>query len=581
MRLIVIALASTATVLVLAEPVLAQSTGSGWPDYPAQYFQRGPGSYLSWIKIAVCWVLFLVWVATTDWANQDAQRHGLKYTGWNTLIFFTFITFFISTWVIPIFWVSLPLLLLAYAVPVSLYIRVRNRAVAPHETVMTPDHIRFIVAVRLNRMGFSMSTSRKAQDETGPPVTLHPQGADTDHENSANLIKARQLPGFLSARDLLADALVRGAESVLLDFTPEAVSTRYEIDGVWHTGESQERESGDSVLSVVKTLSALDPEQRRSRQQGTFGAQYNGAELTCKLVTQGTKTGERAIIQMIDKRVCFEKLVEVGMRDKMVEQFKENLAEPQGFVLLSAPPRQGLTTTIDVTLNTMDRFLRAFVAVEDVRHPERLVENIPVTTYDGATATPMAILPGLLRQYPDVLIVRDLVDAPTVELLCTHATQKRFILTSVRAKDTAEALLRVLSMKVPPSAFAPTALAVLNQRLVRKLCETCKEAYAPPEKLLKQLRIPAGKIEALYRPPTEPESVCPDCSGIGYKGRTAIFELLTMNDDLRKLLAQTPKLDVLRKAARKAGMRPLQEEGLLLVLKGVTSLADLTRVLKQ
>ena len=579
MRRIVIALASVTAVLALAEPASAQSLD--WPDYPAQYFQRGPGLYLSWIKLAVFWVFFLVWVATSDWVNQDAQRCRLKYAHWNALVFFTFMTFLISTWVIPIYWVSLPLMVLAYVVPLGLYVRQRNKVVAPHETVMNSEHLRFVIAVRLNRLGFEISTERKTMDESGAPVTLNAQGAETDRDNSANLIKARQSPGFVAARDLMGDALDRGADSVLLDFTAEAVGTRYEIDGVWHTGESQDRESGDIVLNVVKTLSALDPDQRRARQQGTFGAEYNGAKLTCKLVTQGTQTGERAIIQLIDNRVRFEKLPDVGMREKMLEQFKQILAEPEGIVLLSAPPRQGLTTTADATLNTMDRFLRSFVAIEDARHPERAIENVPVTTYDGATATPMSVLPGLLRLYPDVLVVRDMVDTETVELLCQQATQKRFVLSSVRAKDTAEALLRVLALKVSPSTFAPTALAALNQRLVRKLCQTCKEAYAPPEQLLRQLRIPAGKIEALYRPPTEPERVCPDCSGIGYKGRTAVFELLVMNDDLRKLLATTPKLDVLRAAARKAGMRPLQEEGILLVLKGVTSLAELTRVLKQ
>jgi len=143
-----------------------------------------------------------------------------------------------------------------------------------------------------------------------------------------------------------------------------------------------------------------------------------------------------------------------------------------------------------------------------------------------------------------------------------------------------------LMLKVPPAQFAAAATAVLNGRLVRKLCETCKEAYTPPPEVLKQLGLPAGRIEALYRPPTQPidpknpEKVCEKCLGVGYLGRTAIFELLVVDDNIRQILGKTPKLDLLRNAVRASKQRTLQEEGILLVAKGVTSIPELMRVLK-
>jgi len=136
-------------------------------------------------------------------------------------------------------------------------------------------------------------------------------------------------------------------------------------------------------------------------------------------------------------------------------------------------------------------------------------------------------------------------------------------------------------LKVPPGEWAKAVTGVLNQRLVRKLCDHCKEAYAPTPQVLQQLGIPEGRIQAFYRPPQQPEEVCPECGGIGYKGRTALFELLLVDDTVRKVLATSPKIDLLRQAARKAGMRSLQEEGVLLVAKGVTSLPELMRVMKQ
>jgi len=196
-------------------------------------------------------------------------------------------------------------------------------------------------------------------------------------------------------------------------------------------------------------------------------------------------------------------------------------------------------------------------------------------------------LPKLIRTYPDVLVVRDMVNAETVSLLCGQVVDEhRLVFAGIRAKEAVEALLRVLLLKVPPEEFAGAITAVLNVRLVRKLCEKCKEAYAPPPDVLQQLGLPAGKISAFYRPPTKPldpkhpEKKCEACGGISYIGRTGIFELLMVDDRMRQILTSSPKLELLRDAARKAKHRTLQEEGILLVVRGVTSLPEVLRVLK-
>jgi type II secretory ATPase GspE/PulE/Tfp pilus assembly ATPase PilB-like protein len=180
-----------------------------------------------------------------------------------------------------------------------------------------------------------------------------------------------------------------------------------------------------------------------------------------------------------------------------------------------------------------------------------------------------------------VLVVPDLHDADTAKILCAAAAEDQLVFTTIRAKEAVEALLRVLLMKVPASEFAPVIQGVLNQRLVRKLCETCKEAYEPSPALLQKLGIPPGRVEELFRHPEDPEEVCPDCQGIGYVGRTAIFELLKVDNRMREALEKQPKLDVLRKASRLAGNRTLQEEGIAAVVRGITSLPELMRVLKQ
>ena len=224
------------------------------------------------------------------------------------------------------------------------------------------------------------------------------------------------------------------------------------------------------------------------------------------LVSQQVQSGERAIVQFETLSAHLKTLTDLGMREKMQEQFTELLNRPKGLVLFSAMPASGLRTTTDVVLRGMDRFLREFVAVEDEANRATAIENIPVTTYNAAAGeSPATILVKLFRKEPNVVVVRDLVDGQTVSLLCRETVQNdRLMLGSIRAKDAAEAMLRTLMLKVPPQEFAAAISGVLSQRLVRKLCETCKEPYAPAPEVLQQLGIPPGRIRAfLPSPPAE------------------------------------------------------------------------------
>ncbi len=309
------------------------------------------------------------------------------------------------------------------------------------------------------------------------------------------------------------------------------------------------------------------------------------ATLTC----QGTQTGERVIVEFEVKGIFLNTLEELGMRAKMQEQLREILDRPKGFVILSAIPAGGLRTTSKVVLFSLDRFVREFAAVEDEANRYDEIENIAVTTYQGKEGqSPADILPRVFRTQPNVIVVRDLVNAKTVKLICAEiAAEGRLVVSTVRAKDCAEALLRIYAIeKAPIAEFRDQVTAVLSQRLVRKLCDKCKEPYTPPPEVLKQLGLPAGKVKAFYRPPTpkpgeeDKKEICRECGGVGYLGQTAIFELMVVDDLLRKTLAATPKLDALRLAARKGGTKTLQEEGILMVVRGTTSLPELMRVLK-
>jgi type II secretory ATPase GspE/PulE/Tfp pilus assembly ATPase PilB-like protein len=309
------------------------------------------------------------------------------------------------------------------------------------------------------------------------------------------------------------------------------------------------------------------------------------ATLTC----QGTQTGERVVVEFEVKDLHLTTLDELGMRAKMQEQLKAVLDRDKGFVLFSAIPSGGLRTTTKIVVSRMDRFIREFAAIEDEQNRYDEIENCPVTTYNSAAGqTPADVLQRFFRTQPNVIVIRDLVNAQTLKMVCEEIeSEGRLAISTVRAKDCAEALLRIYAIeKAPIPEFRDQVTAVVSQRLVRKLCDKCKEPYTPPGDVLKQLGLPVDKVKAFYRPPAhkganeEQKEICRECGGVGYLGQTAIFELMVVDDLMRKTLANTPKLDALRAAARKSGMKTLQEEGILMVVRGGTSLPELMRALK-
>jgi type II secretory ATPase GspE/PulE/Tfp pilus assembly ATPase PilB-like protein len=574
--------------LLVGGPLLAAPAGD-WPAYqpdPAAGADfRGPGAYLSLLKIIGCWLVFLVWVGTADWISRDVQKLKLKltYLEWNPIVVGSFFAGLMLFWLIPYFWVGFVLLLIACIAPPTTYIIRRNMQVTNEKRVLTPEHLRYVAAHWLGMIGVKIDAERADPHAKGPPVTLEGRGADDDRENTARLLRARQSPGLHDARQILADGLKHRADSILLDYTQQGVGVRYRIDGVWHPHEGRDRETGDPALESLKLLAGLNPQDRQNRQAGQFGVKYQGIDYEGSIATQGTKTGERVVMELIDPKVRFTSLDDLGMRPKMVEQLMELVGRQQGLFILSAPPGGGLKSTFNVVQQKMDRFTREFMAVEEASVPHEEIENIPTTTFDkSAGQTPIDVLPRLLRMDPNVIVFRDLFNGETLELLCNEIHEEhRLLVTTARAKESAEALLRVMSLGVTPRKYAEAVIGVLNQRLIRKLCDACKEAYAPPPNVLQQLGIPPGRVQAFYRPPQQPEEVCEKCLGVGYHGRMALFEMLVADKNVKNTLAGKPRLESVRAAARKDGMRTLQEEGVLLVAKGVTSLPELTRILKQ
>ncbi len=557
---------------------------SGQIPVPQMTAQRPHRNVMEIATPFLATAIFLSWVGFADWANRDSQIFNLGFKKWNPLVYFPFLVLALAALFIPMpNWAQLLVMVFALLGSSVPYIVVHNKSVQPHQTVLTGPWWRHFSAVLLSKLGVKMRDERQADYEKGAAVDLFAMGASDANADNANLLIARQSPGYLLVKDLIADMVNRRADRVHLEYGAQAVAIRQEIDGVWHNGEARDRESGDVMLAVMKTLANLDVKDRRKKQAGQFAAKYQEKKFLLPLTSQGVQTGERVILSRLSDKAKPHTYDALGMREGIKQQWEEFMARDRGFVVFSTLPGGGLTTLTNASIEETDRLMRDFFAIEEVNHREQEIQNVAVHTYDASKGeTPATIIPGLIRLYPNAYIIRDLVDAESASMLMKEVEDDKLIITSIQAREAAEALLRILQMKVPPKNLAAVATAVLYERLIRKLCPDCKVGYTPPPDALKKLGIPPGKVQQLFRPPKpeEREKPCETCQGIGYVGRTGVFELLVVTDQMREILVKQPSLELLKKAARADGQRSLQEEGILLVAKGVTSLPELQRVLK-
>ncbi|MEO1498638.1 MAG: ATPase, T2SS/T4P/T4SS family [Planctomycetota bacterium] len=563
----------------------APATVSGidkWDDEHS--IARSKAYGIGLIKLGLIVFAVLCWARTGEWVNRDAQIYDLGYGLWNPIASLPFVIATAFMLVVPNFIVSYLLMTLAWVVPLGVYAAKHNASVEPHQKVFTGDWFRFQFAEAGKLVGLNLGSEKQAGYLKGPPVDLEARGGAEERVNQANLLTARQSPGYVLVKELVADMADTGSIRTMLDYGQEAVTVRKLIDGVWHTGEPRDRESGDVLLAVTKQLANLSVKERRKKQEGVFGAKYNNYDYDCRVVSQGTKSGERVVVSLKGgKTKDFTTFEQLGMREKLREQMTEVSSVDTGVIIFSSVREGGLTAMTDVGLLETDRLMRDFVAIESLEDPQRDIENIESHQFDPKKGeSPAGLIPTLARKYPNVYVVRDIEDEETAKLLMAEVVdEERLLITTVRAKEAPEALLRLVQNKVPRKALAQSVTAVLNTRLIRLLCEECRVEFEPTAELLAKLKIPKGKVEKLYRAPKgdEIEKPCKACGGIGYAGRTGLFELLIVDDQVRQVLLKQPKLDILRKAARLGGMRTLKEEGALLIARGKTSIEELSRVL--
>lgn len=369
---------------------------------------------------------------------------------------------------------------------------------------------------------------------------------------------------------VFAKALERKASDIHIEPFEEHLHIRYRIDGVMYLTETLPRRLHPAVSSRIKIMAKLNIAERRLPQDGRIKLKNSGKDIDVRVSTIPTLYGESIVLRLLDSNGV-KTLDSAGMDASLKEAFTSLVRQPHGMVLVTGPTGSGKTTTLYSALSLLDRVEKKIITIEDpVEYNLTGVNQIQVKPKIGLTFA--GGLRSIVRQDPDVIMVGEIRDAETAEIAVHSALTGHLILSTLHTNDAPGAVTRLIDMGMESYLISSSLTGVLAQRLVRVICERCKEEYRPGEDSLKAFGF-EQKPGVLYR-----GRGCEACEQTGYKGRTGIFELMTINDKLRHLIVAKSSTSVLREAGRGFGMKTLREDGIRKVLEGVTSASELARV---
>ena len=548
------------------------SRGNHLP-HPRSVIRQGGGNYFNVFLYVPLLGLFFLWTWTCYWVDDDSQALQVRNEFWTAVIIPSGWIGFLSALCVPKL-LGYPVLLLAYAVPAWLYVMERNAKVPDSAKVMTPAHLRRI----LRRLGFPVGGGRTAEVASGPDIQFigKSDGRGGDDGRSRQVENSR---GYMATKELVYDAIVRRSTDIHLEPKSNEIAVRMRIDGVLYAMEPFDIAVGNAVVNVCKVLGAMDITEKRRSLDGSFQAMTEGRRVDFRVATQGTNYGEKLSLRILDQSNSVSTLADLGLRNRMTDGLDDVIHQPHGLLLVCGPTGAGKSTTLYAALNEIDTFQRNVITIEDP--VEYRIDNVNQIEINSRAGNSFATsLRSVLRQDPDVVMIGEIRDAETANIACQAANTGHMVFSTVHANDTITALYRIIDLEVEPFMLASSLSGILAQRLVRRLCSQCKEPYKPKPEFLRKANLPAERISKFYRPPKDPETECPACGGLGYRGRIGVFELLPVNDRMREMIRDQSAMTAIRAEARKNGMLYMKEEGLRLVVRGVTSVDELLRVVK-
>lgn len=373
---------------------------------------------------------------------------------------------------------------------------------------------------------------------------------------------------------LLQQALQERASDIHIEPATQGLRVRFRIDGMLREKELLPLEMQAAVLSRIKLLSALDIAEKRLPQDGRWRVQKENQDVDVRVSTLPVQGGEKAVLRILPFRGMRQNIETLGFSKDALQRYRLLYQKPQGIILICGPTGSGKTTTLYATLAELNRPESNLVSIED---PVELqlagMNQVQVNAKAGLTFA--TALRAILRQDPNIIMVGEIRDAETADAAVRAAMTGHLVFSTLHTNDAAGAVARLLDLGVPPFLVATSLLGVVAQRLVRLVCQECRQSYRPAEHTAEEMLlkdVPEGKRSFVKG------CGCAACGQTGYRGRQAIYEVMPVTSRLRQLIQEKAAAYEIAAAAREEGMHTMSEDGVAKAAAGLTSLSEVVRV---
>jgi type II secretory ATPase GspE/PulE/Tfp pilus assembly ATPase PilB-like protein len=516
--------------------------------------------------------MFFGWLPLLTWVYQDAKVIETKVVFWAGVVLGAGAAGTIIWLVTPIFFAGMLLYLIVVGATSLAYVKHRNSMVMDFDKVLTVDHIKNLLVSKEKKLeklkNFIFITANRNEIPIPEPRTP-------------------DFFGYKTAYEILSDALWRRASSIAFSPTPQDYKVAYYVDGAVLQQPNIGREQMKYFILFIKQLADLDTKEKRKPQKGTFKVVHGESYTEWELTTAGSTAGEQVRLKQITHE-DLPRLNEIGLMPEQYGQLSRFNEINQGVFIISGPSKSGITTTLYAFLQNHDAFINHINTLE--RQASYNLPNITQNAFnlsDTGTTTFAKKLQALVRMGPDVVGVGECEDAESAQVACKAAADGKLMYVTLKAGSVIQAFAKWLKFVGDRNLAVGTLLGISNQGLLRKLCGECKQAYTPDKELFKKFNINAEKTKVLYRPGKVlydkhgKASTCENCQGTGYFGRMGVFEIITLNNELRKAIIQTRSLPEIGTLFRRAKMLYLQEQALRRVISGTVAINEMIRVLSK
>jgi type IV pilus assembly protein PilB len=369
---------------------------------------------------------------------------------------------------------------------------------------------------------------------------------------------------------ILTTAITHKASDIHIEPDNKIVRVRYRIDGVLREMMTQKISLHPAITSRIKVMAKLDIAERRRPQDGRIPVSINGREIDIRVSTLPTTGGEKVVMRILDSANLVFDLEQLGFRPDLIEKFRRMLARPHGLILVTGPTGSGKTTTLYSALQLLKSPEKNIITIEDpVEYQLGMVNQVQIN--QAIDLTFATVLRSVLRQDPNIIMLGEIRDKETARVAVEASLTGHLVLSTLHTNDSVGAITRLINIGVEPFLVASAVIGVVAQRLARKVCPACRQAYAPSAELAGRLRLKDGG--RFWK-----GAGCPQCYNSGHRGRLGLYEIFEISPEARRLLEAGASAGQLREVRARAGETTLFEEGLMGAAAGMTSLEEVLRV---